>query len=304
MRQKKILQVGGESKKKSNFAPKHAFQDVGDKSASPEINYQNMKRRILLAATMLLAMTTTALAQSASYITFTETVLPQGGTGKMEVYYEVDANSTFKAFQINVPLPDGITIEKNVEMAQPLPLTGIEKGAYSALEGMTSDQAKSKFFATANNKSGQSVVIGFQTGSETFPTGKNLLCTLTLKAAETVAVKTGEEWYEPSTSYIELTDASTEKKLSANQTLKIKVLKLGDVNADGEVDITDAVCIVYNELEKTPPTFYPQVGDVTNNKVVDLSDAISIVYKSLEQTNQASGNADFDEEIEEQLDPR
>lgn len=274
MRQKKILQVGGESKKKSNFAPKHAFQDVGDKSASPEINYQNMKRRILLAATMLLAMTTTALAQSASYITFTETVLPQGGTGEMEVYYEVDANSTFKAFQINVPLPDGITIE-NVEMAQPLPLTGIEKGTYTALEGMTSDQAKSKFFATANNKSGQSVVIGFQTGNATFPTGKNLLCTLTLKAAETTA--TNYEGYAPTTSRIELTNTSTEVLESQEQTLNIKVMKLGDVNGDGNVDIADAVCVINNIHEKTNDVFYKSLANVNQDDGIDIADAVSII---------------------------
>ena len=245
-------------------------------------------------------------ATAPAYITFSQAVLPQGGTGEMEVYYQTDDANKFKAFQIDVPLPKGITIIENVEMAQPLP-KGIGKGTYSSL-GKNNYDATKKFFATANNKSDKSVVIGFQTGSETFPASSEptLLCTLTLKAAETVDIKTGEEWYEtdPLKSYIELTDASTEKKLSANQTLKIKVLKLGDVNADGEVDITDAVCIVYNDLGETPPTFYPEVGDLTNNKEVDLSDAISIVYKSLGQTSQASGNADFDEEIEEQLDPR
>jgi len=232
-----------------------------------------MKRRILLAATMLLAMTTTALAQSASYITFTETVLPQGGTGEMEVYYEVDANSTFKAFQINVPLPDGITIE-NVEMAQPLPLTGIEKGAYESLGGESYD-AKSKFFATSNNKDGQSVVIGFQTGKETFPTGKNLLCTLTLKAAETTA--TNYEGYARTTSRIELTDVSTKVLESQEQTLNIKVFKKGDVNGDGDVDVADAVCVINNIHEKTNDVFYKSLANVNQDDGIDIADAVSII---------------------------
>ena len=222
---------------------------------------------------MLLAMTTTALAQSASYITFTETVLPQGGTGEMEVYYEVDANSTFKAFQINVPLPDGITIE-NVEMAQPLPLTGIEKGAYESLGGESYD-AKSKFFATSNNKDGQSVVIGFQTGKETFPTGKNLLCTLTLKAAETTA--TNYEGYARTTSRIELTDVSTKVLESQEQTLNIKVFKKGDVNGDGDVDVADAVCVINNIHEKTNDVFYKSLANVNQDDGIDIADAVSII---------------------------
>ena len=222
---------------------------------------------------MLLAMTTTALAQSASYITFTETVLPQGGTGEMEVYYEVDANSTFKAFQINVPLPDGITIE-NVEMAQPLPLTDIKKGAYESL-GDESYDAKSKFFATSNNKDGQSVVIGFQTGNATFPTGKNLLCTLTLKAAETTA--TNYEGYARTTSRIELTDVSTKVLESQEQTLNIKVMKLGDVNGDGEVDIADAVCVINNIHEKTNDVFYKSLANVNQDDGIDIADAVSII---------------------------
>ncbi len=229
---------------------------------------------------MLLAMTTTALAQSASYITFTETVLPQGGTGEMEVYYEVDANSTFKAFQINVPLPDGITIE-NVEMAQPLPLTGIEKGSYESLGGESYD-AKSKFFATSNNKDGQSVVIGFQTGKETFPTGKNLLCTLTLKAAETTA--TNYEGYARTTSRIELTDVSTKVLESQEQTLNIKVFKKGDVNGDGEVGVGDAVCVTNKIIRKPNNVFYESVADVNQDEGIGVGDVVSIINIVLRQT--------------------
>ena len=248
-----------------------------------------MRRRILLAAALLMAVTGYVKAQEPAYITFSQAVLPQGGTGEMEVYYQTDAANAFKAFQIDVPLPEGITIE-NVEMAQPLPLTGIEKGTYDDLKDMTPEQAKSKFFATAKNKSDKSVVIGFQTGDQTFPASSKptLLCTLTLKAAETVAVKTGEEWYETkqSESYIELTDASTEKKLSAKQTLKIKVLELGDVNGDGEIGVGDAVCVT-NKIIRKPQNntvFYESVADVNQDEGIGVGDVVSIINIVLRQT--------------------
>ena len=259
-----------------------------------------------MAAALLLAVTGFVRAQESAnpaYITFAEAVIPQGGTGEMEVYYTVDNSQLFKAVQINVSLPTGITIE-NVEMK--LRPEGIAEGKYSSLSDDNTYDPASKFFATSNVKDGKNVVIGFQTGNVTFPatTGeKTLLCTLTLKAAESVATNTYEDaGYSSTTSYIELTSSDTKVMASQNQNLTIKVFQKGDVNADGDVDITDAVCIVYNDLGQTPNRFYPQVGDMNGDKGVDLSDAISIVYKSLGQ--QANSNAIFDEELEELLDPR
>lgn len=255
-----------------------------------------MRRRILLAAALLMAVTGYVKAQEATapaYITFSQAVLPQGGTGEMEVYYQTDADNAFKAFQIDVPLPEGITIE-NVEMAQPLPLTGIEKGTYASL-GENNYDATKKFFATANNKSDKSVVIGFQTGNQTFPASSEptLLCTLTLKATETVAINAANEWYVPSTSYIELTDASTEKKESANKTLQIKVLKKGDVNGDGLVNIADVVCII-NHLNKMPnQVFYKSVANVNQDNLINIADVVSLINILNNSSQQAPKHEEF-----------
>ncbi len=216
-------------------------------------------------------------ATAPAYITFSQAVLPQGGTGEMEVYYQTDAANAFKAFQIDVPLPEGITIE-NVEMAQPLPLENIEKGTYASL-GENNYDATKKFFATANNKSDKSVVIGFQTGSVTFPASSEptLLCTLTLKATEDVT--TDYTGYSSPTDYIELTDANTTLKTSAEQTLNIKVFKKGDVNGDGKLNIADVVCLINYLNGLTNPVFYKSMANVNqsiDNKI-NIADVVSLI---------------------------
>ena len=223
-------------------------------------------------------------ATAPAYITFSQAVLPQGGTGEMEVYYQTDAANAFKAFQIDVPLPEGITIE-NVEMAQPLP-EGIGKGTYASL-GENNYDATKKFFATANNKSDKSVVIGFQTGSQTFPASSEptLLCTLTLKAAEDVT--TDYTGYSSLTDYIELTNYET-KAISTEpneigspviekQNLNIKVFKKGDVNGDGIVNIADVVCIINYSHELPNENFYKSMANVNQDDIINIADVQAII---------------------------
>lgn len=55
----------------------------------------------------------------------------------------------------------------------------------------------------------------------------------------------------------------------------------GDVNSDGQVDLTDAIMIVYYSLGQAPADFNIGVADMNNDSVIDLTDAIIVVYQSL-----------------------
>lgn len=235
---------------------------------------KDMKRRIQLAVVMLLSITGIAKAQDApaAYITFSEAVIPQGGIGEMEVYYQTNENSKFKAFQIDVPLPEGITIE-NLEMK--LRPEGIDEGAFSRIN--ESDyEPSNKFFTIVNNGNDKSVAMGFQMGDVAFPTNeKTHLCTLTLKAAETTAIN--RDGYTALTSRIELTSEDIKVMLSQDQTLNIKVLKRGDVNADGEVDIADAVCVINHIHNKPNDLFYKSVANANQDEDIDIADVVSII---------------------------
>ncbi len=57
---------------------------------------------------------------------------------------------------------------------------------------------------------------------------------------------------------------------------------LGDVNADGKVDIADAACIVSWLLEQNPPVFVQEVADYNRDGVITASDAVAIVQYVME----------------------
>lgn len=59
------------------------------------------------------------------------------------------------------------------------------------------------------------------------------------------------------------------------------VILLGDVNSDGEVDLSDAIMVTYFSLHVAPANFNKAAADMNNDGEVDLSDAISIIYKTL-----------------------
>ncbi len=58
-------------------------------------------------------------------------------------------------------------------------------------------------------------------------------------------------------------------------------LFMGDVNGDGEVDLSDAIMVTYYSLHEVPSNFNEAVADMNGDGEIDLSDAIIIIYKSL-----------------------
>ena len=72
-------------------------------------------------------------------------------------------------------------------------------------------------------------------------------------------------------------------------------IKQGDVNFDGQVDMTDAVCIVYYYLGELPGIFVEKTADLNGDGRIDLTDAIMVVYQYLGEGNAASARALLEE---------
>ena len=56
---------------------------------------------------------------------------------------------------------------------------------------------------------------------------------------------------------------------------------MGDVNSDGEVDLSDAIMVIYRTLDWDVANFNEAAADMNEDGEIDLSDAITIIYKSL-----------------------
>ena len=55
----------------------------------------------------------------------------------------------------------------------------------------------------------------------------------------------------------------------------------GDVNGDGDVDLSDAIMVTYYSLHEVPTNFNEVAADMNGDGEIDLSDAIIIIYRSL-----------------------
>ena len=63
--------------------------------------------------------------------------------------------------------------------------------------------------------------------------------------------------------------------------LTINNVIMGDVNDDGEVDLSDAIMVTYYSLHMVPANFIEAAADMNGDGEIDLSDAITIIYRSL-----------------------
>ena len=107
--------------------------------------------------------------------------------------------------------------------------------------------------------------------------------TLTLKVA--AGVEDGEYTIKLKDNKLSVKDAtnnvSSVTLADATSTLTIENYVLGDVNADGEIDLSDAIMVTYYSLHIVPSGFILKAADMNADGEVDLSDAIIIIYKSL-----------------------
>lgn len=74
---------------------------------------------------------------------------------------------------------------------------------------------------------------------------------------------------------------STLKLEDTRTTLMVLDVTPGDANGDGNVDLTDAIMIVYSSLGVVQPGLIEKAADVNGDSEIDLTDAIIVVYKSL-----------------------
>ena len=75
-------------------------------------------------------------------------------------------------------------------------------------------------------------------------------------------------------------------------------IKQGDVNRDGQIDMTDAISIVYYYLGQRPKVFLTETADMNNDGRIDITDAIIIVYQYLgESGNNANARMLLDKAL-------
>jgi len=214
-----------------------------------------MNRIIFSLVMCFMALTNPILA--ADNLTISNFMVVQG-VGGQEFTINLNNGQTYAAFQFDLYLPKGITItsisaEQRLPEANALTYSEQEDGSYRFIYA---DISKGNINDIRN--------ISGTSGS---------IIKITVSASSNVATGslTGDF------RNIKLSDKSGEGNTYNEMSFPVTVLKLGDVNDDGDVDIADAVCIVNHIVGKPNATFIEAAADVNGDGDIDIADAVHIV---------------------------
>ena len=204
-------------------------------------------------------------AQSAVSITMSDVYVPQGGRGEMVVTLN-NNHPDLTGWQIEFVLPDGIH------------LVGGEIGKV-----VMEHNPYMQFFYIDRHGGG---IMGFQVDITPMPTGEYELMRLTFEAEDDVPLGS----YAITTSHLEFADMLTGTGLHLTpQTFNINVVDgiiptplVGDVNNDGLLSLSDAVCIISWLLEQEPPVFKEELADFNEDGNITNSDAVAIILYLLD----------------------
>ena len=220
-------------------------------------NYRNLAIGILVSLASLL-MVSQAKAESLS-VHFTDINLQPGETKEMVVSYDTDYEDLC-GFQIEFTLPSGIHLA-NAKLAD----------SYSCPEN---------YFGFNPDRDGTSVIMcGLYNSSDRLPSGHQDFLVLTFQADTDVE----EHTYEIATTRLEFVhwDGNKSVKLDS-QTFHITIgtpapVKPGDVNGDGEANITDVALMVNHILGISSSDFNKAAADVNGDGEVNVTDVMLVV---------------------------
>ena len=69
---------------------------------------------------------------------------------------------------------------------------------------------------------------------------------------------------------------------NSSSVLTVKKVILGDVNGDGEVDVTDVVLTISYILDEDPVDFNPAAANMNDDEDIDVTDVVLMINKILE----------------------
>lgn len=176
-----------------------------------------------------------------------------GQTGKITI--ALDNATDYTAFQMEIKLPEGLSIESSGAMEIVSAVNADHQVAYNTVDGVTKVAAYS--FDGASN------------GNEAFKaTGDFLIITVTADAD-----------YTPADVQIENIIFVTQSDLSAVTDFEVETEAglMGDVNGDGKVDTQDALLIIDKWIGVDNENFNASVADLNNDNKIDTQDALIVI---------------------------
>lgn len=191
----------------------------------------------------------------------------------------VKMNNTFgvRGFQFDIILPSGVTIAE-------------EDGFY--LVNLSTERTTTKkmnYFDCAPQPDGSLRVLCNSSGAYTFDGTEGEVCTITVDVDE---LESGD--YPIILKNIVLTDANAQRyaiEESIVTRLTVSEFTLGDVNADGFVDVADLALVANHILQRPTDVFVFSAADLNNDGLIDVSDMAGVANLVLHRPTNARAKA-------------
>ena len=163
-------------------------------------------------------------------------------------------------FQLDVVLPEGMTLAKN------------EKG--KNIVTINGDRTETHTLSTRVLDDGSIRIVGTSMDNDALYGNDGELLELGINIASWV--DNGE--YAIQLKDVKLTNADKKTIACSDKTFMVKVGgKLGDVNNDDEIDVTDVVLIIDDILMKNPSNYDASLADVNSDGYIDVTDVVMVI---------------------------
>ncbi len=182
-------------------------------------------------------------------------------TGKQIVLpVSMQNEGVMSGFQFDLVLPDDVTIASD------------EEGEL-LVEGTS--RIKNFTISARQKASGAYGIVAMSVSGKTISGNDGEVLNITVDIANTLAA--GD--YTIQLKDIQLTTGEMTTVYVPNVTSSLTVtdVTIGDVNDDGTINVTDAICVVNHILEQEPPMFIEAAADVNGDNTINVTDAICIV---------------------------
>jgi len=182
-------------------------------------------------------------------------------------------------FQLDVVLPEGMTLAFDDEGEENITTTNRSKN-HSITSNILSD--------------GSIRLVGTNLSNKIISGTDGVLVNIGVEVADWLA--NGE--YAIQLKNVKMTNEDKQTLTCADKTFIVKIGgKMGDVNNDDAIDVTDAVLIIDEILMKNPANFDASLADVNNDGSIDVTDVVMVIDAILGKITLARGAEDMQKDL-------
>lgn len=193
-------------------------------------------------------------------------------TGKQIVLpVSMQNEGVMSGFQFDLVLPDGVTIATDED--EELMVDGTSR-------------IKNFTISAKRKASGAYGIVVMSISGKTISGNDGEVLNITLDIAN--GLTAGDYIIQLKDIQLTTGDMATVYVPNATSALTIIDVTLGDVNDDGTINVTDAICVVNHILEQEPPVFIEAAADVNGDNTINVTDAICIVNIILSDESSAA----------------